>query len=290
MPIQQARGHFPGTVAAPGLYLGTDTTSGVFQIGNGNIGLSIAGTKLLDLSSGAVAVTGTLSVTGNTVIGAGATSNWKNLLLSDYATNASASATAQLILSSTSYYLGIGNKSSAWIFGEANGIAAGSLMSTTWLTVGATGTAVTGSLSTTTGIVFPATQNNQAGANTLDDYEEGTWTPVIANMTVVGAQTNSGRYTKIGNIVYFAAYVSAATSITWSASAIIDGLPYVGLAVPNGIASMRSNDSPANLQGSDYSGVQNLPDFGNSRFFVGNFTATGAGVRLDFSGFYFVAT
>jgi hypothetical protein len=69
MPIQQARGIAPGTVAAPGLYLGTDTTSGVFQIGNGNIGLSIAGTKLLDLSSGAVAVTGTLATGNHTITG-----------------------------------------------------------------------------------------------------------------------------------------------------------------------------------------------------------------------------
>ena len=64
MPIQQVRGHFPGTVAAPGLYLGTDTTSGLYQIGNGNIGLSIGGTKLLDLSSGAVAITGNTTITG----------------------------------------------------------------------------------------------------------------------------------------------------------------------------------------------------------------------------------
>ena len=28
-------------------------------------------------------------------------------------------------------------------------------------------------------ILFPATQNASSGANTLDDYEEGTWTPVI---------------------------------------------------------------------------------------------------------------
>ncbi len=27
-------------------------------------------------------------------------------------------------------------------------------------------------------ITFPATQNPSADANTLDDYEEGTWTPV----------------------------------------------------------------------------------------------------------------
>ena len=30
-----------------------------------------------------------------------------------------------------------------------------------------------------TGIAFPATQNASSDANTLDDYEEGTWTPTL---------------------------------------------------------------------------------------------------------------
>jgi len=59
MPIQQSKGAMPGTVAAPGLYLGTDTTSGLYQIGNSNVGLSIGGTKILDFSSSAVAVSST---------------------------------------------------------------------------------------------------------------------------------------------------------------------------------------------------------------------------------------
>ena len=49
-------------------------------------------------------------------------------------------------------------------------------------------------------ITFPATQNPSADANTLDDYEEGTWTPGI---NIGGSFTSSvGRYTKIGNYVY----------------------------------------------------------------------------------------
>jgi len=40
----------------------------------------------------------------------------------------------------------------------------------------------------------------------LDDYEEGTWTPVLAGVTTAGTFTpdasTSGIYTKIGNIVY----------------------------------------------------------------------------------------
>lgn len=54
-------------------------------------------------------------------------------------------------------------------------------------------------------IKFPATQNASADANTLDDYEEGTFTP---SLTGVGGSavsytpgSDTGRYTKIGNLV-----------------------------------------------------------------------------------------
>jgi hypothetical protein len=50
-------------------------------------------------------------------------------------------------------------------------------------------------------ITFPATQSASADANTLDDYEEGTWTPSIGgNATYFSADT-FGFYTKIGNLV-----------------------------------------------------------------------------------------
>ena len=51
------------------------------------------------------------------------------------------------------------------------------------------------------GISFPATQSASTNANTLDDYEEGTWSPAIGGNATYYAQ--EGYYTKIGNIVYF---------------------------------------------------------------------------------------
>jgi hypothetical protein len=51
------------------------------------------------------------------------------------------------------------------------------------------------------GIVLGATSN--VAANTLDDYEEGTFTPQLATASVdIGAGGSSGHYTKIGNMVY----------------------------------------------------------------------------------------
>jgi hypothetical protein len=57
---------------------------------------------------------------------------------------------------------------------------------------------------TGTGITFPATQSASSDANTLDDYEEGTWTPtLIDNGFNNGATLSSatGTYTKIGRCV-----------------------------------------------------------------------------------------
>lgn len=59
-------------------------------------------------------------------------------------------------------------------------------------------------LGATGNIQFPATQSASAGANVLDDYEEGTFTPTISGTTSAGAGTYTtqiGIYTKIGRLV-----------------------------------------------------------------------------------------
>ena len=52
------------------------------------------------------------------------------------------------------------------------------------------------------GITFPASQVASSDANTLDDYEEGTWTPAVTGGTLT---VNAATYTKIGNrlLLYF---------------------------------------------------------------------------------------
>jgi len=67
---------------------------------------------------------------------------------------------------------------------------------------------------TGTGITFPATQSASSDANTLDDYEEGTWTPTVIGSTTAGTGTYSsqlGRYTKVGRLVSLEVY------LIWSA-------------------------------------------------------------------------
>lgn len=78
------------------------------------------------------------------------------------------------------------------------------------------------------GVAFPATQVPSADPNTLDDYEEGTWTPAQgAGVTVVGAFSSSGTYTKIGRLVYITGFMQGATSIEVApASVLTNNLPF----------------------------------------------------------------
>lgn len=64
-------------------------------------------------------------------------------------------------------------------------------------------------------IKFPATQNASADANTLDDYEEGTWTPTVTASTGTFTTVSAtGTYTKIGRVCYFEAIVTITTAGT----------------------------------------------------------------------------
>jgi hypothetical protein len=80
------------------------------------------------------------------------------------------------------------------------------------------------------GITFPATQSASSNANTLDDYEEGTWTPNQGSgLTVVGTFQSAGYYTKIGNLVTITGYVRGTTSVACAAAGIIcTNAPFAG--------------------------------------------------------------
>ena len=70
--------------------------------------------------------------------------------------------------------------------------------------------------------------NDTAAANALDDYEEGTWSPTIQGSTTTGTVTyvvRNGKYTKIGNTVFWELYVSW-NSGNGAGFFLINGLPY----------------------------------------------------------------
>ena len=128
-------------------------------------------------------------------------------------------------------------------------------------------------------LAFPATQDASADANTLDDYEEGEFTPGIGDNNFDGSgegQTYSaqvGLYTKIGNMVFWSLdmTISSLGTLTTTHQGRITGLPFTsnstaarkwggsvgfasGLAITAGTsvqATMDNNVSHLNLQNWD---------------------------------------
>ena len=105
----------------------------------------------------------------------------------------------------------------------------------------ATGTVViSGTTPSLNGITFPATQVPSADANTLDDYEEGTWTPVYTgsggSIGSTAYTARAGTYTKIGNVVTVGLQLLLSNKGSWTGTVVITGLPFT--AANDGIQSI----------------------------------------------------
>ena len=104
----------------------------------------------------------------------------------------------------------------------------------TTMGVGGATPATTGS-----GISFPATQSASSDANTLDDYEEGTWTPTLSASTTnptVGYSVQAGVYTKVGRQVTIYGRLQLSSISGGSGNAWITGLPFTATSVGSGVA------------------------------------------------------
>ena len=112
---------------------------------------------------------------------------------------------------------------------------------------------VAGSSGGITGLTFNATQSASAGANTLDDYEEGTWTPVFEGTTTNPTLTYSsgypwGRYTKIGNLVTIGFELRTTARSGGSGDIKITGLPFTTDKQFMGAASIYNIDLDASAK------------------------------------------
>jgi hypothetical protein len=86
------------------------------------------------------------------------------------------------------------------------------------------------------GVKFPASQAASSDANTLDDYEEGTWTPALRFGGAAVGLTYSSRpasYTKIGNRVFVNGYFALTAKGSSTGTATIDDLPFAASATAN---------------------------------------------------------
>ena len=124
------------------------------------------------------------------------------------------------------------------------------------------------------GVTFPATQVASSDANTLDDYEEGTWVPTQgAGLTVVGTFSSSGTYTKVGRLVTIAGSVNGSTSIATAAAGFMcAGLPFASSQQNVGGAVNSATTVSAHC-------ITNVTDFYS-------ITAIGATTSIRFSATY----
>jgi len=107
--------------------------------------------------------------------------------------------------------------------GSGNLVFATQPVFTNTIGVGGTGASTSGS-----GITFPAEQSASTNANTLDDYEKGTWTPTIVyNTSSTPTYSNQiGRFTKIGSIVQITFQLSFNENGSTGSYIVVGNLPF----------------------------------------------------------------
>lgn len=94
-----------------------------------------------------------------------------------------------------------------------------------------TGTQTFSGLITANGgqIAFPATQIPSANVNTLDDYEEGTFTPALlinGSATGITYTTQSGNYIKIGRLLYITVDIVLSSKGAATGNVTMTGFPF----------------------------------------------------------------
>jgi hypothetical protein len=98
------------------------------------------------------------------------------------------------------------------------------------------------------GITFPATQSASSNANTLDDYEEGTWTPSDGSGAGLSLTVSNATYTKIGRMVYASALVTYPVTADTS-QAKLASLPFaVGTVPGTGVPNMPLTSGSLQIQ------------------------------------------
>lgn len=149
-----------------------------------------------------------------------------------------------------------------------------------------------------TGVQFPATQSSSSGANVLDDYEEGAWTPTLligGSSVGITYTTQLGGYTKIGNTVLVNANIVLSSKAALTGLVTIGGLPFTlagnadTLSVNgwNNMASIVGNPVLQALAGGTIANLNMSGAAASAGITNANLTNTS---QLLFSGSFIVAT
>jgi hypothetical protein len=149
------------------------------------------------------------------------------------------------------------------------------------INIGGTSANLTMNLLTANGIKFPGTQVSSADANTLDDYEEGTWTPTVSGGSISGTGiTYTGRYTKIGRLVTLHLFIdSSAADLNISSYVSMSGIPFSALTRASGVATSEDIDVET---------TSGFCQVGGSTFTIGNAAGNSSTTNLAATVTYIV--
>jgi hypothetical protein len=146
-----------------------------------------------------------------------------------------------------------------------------------------------------TGLSFAPTQVPSADPNTLDDYEEGSFTPTFL-LSTPGTSSftyaiNSGVYTKIGRVVAFQVQITTtvATVGTGTGTLSVSGLPFVSSAL---LAASITVGYAASFTGAQPTQALILTNHSDISIYIGgvqfNQANLGTSMSLYLSGSYIV--
>ena len=241
-------------------WLHNSGTGGVFQDSAGNVGIgSSVPQTTLDLGSGNITshninstgiitatgfsgnVTGTVNSTGiiTATSFSGSGSGLTGIVNSGITTVAAGTAAAPSISPTGDSNTGIFFPSPDTVAIAEGGAEAMRVDSSGRLLIGISTSANAngGILQLTSGITFPATAVAASDANTLDDYEEGTFTPTLSSGFSSGPTSYAyqvGRYTRIGRLVHFQIDIQPTGATADASYWKLAGLPFIVSTTPGG--------------------------------------------------------
>ena len=228
---------------------GTDTDTGVFFPSANNMALSTGGTERMRVDS-----------SGNVGIGTSSPAEKLDLVgNTDTTLRVRASSDTALILNETT-------PNKTWKIKSSDGTLAFQYSSTAYNSGFSSKAFITtdGYLRMASGSGGIQFNGDTAAANALDDYEEGTFTPVLDGTAgaspVVSYSVRSGYYTKIGNVVNASLYITVSSISGGSGNIRISGLPFTvannsnnngictilmsGVDIPAGVSYVGSYTNP----------------------------------------------
>jgi hypothetical protein len=283
--------HPLGAVGTPSITFTGDLNTGIYSPGADTVALATGGANRVHVTSGGLVGIGTTGPGALLHLNGGTSADQLRL-----GTDSSFYKLGRNSVNGPFEFYGTQAGVTGYVFSGVDGERARIDTSGRLLVGTSSGNANGGILQLSSGITFPATAVAASDANTLDDYEEGTFTATVQGSTTSGTATyttQTAQYTKIGNRVLFNLRIIY-TGGTGTGNLRVGGLPFTS---SSSMAGAVTNVIAENITGTalyvfvglvgvntTYVGIDQLPTGGGA----GIATAYDAAGDISIAGQYFV--